>query len=692
MSDPKLKEELRIRNIGIMAHIDAGKTTTSERMLFYTKAVTRIGEVDRGTSTMDWMSQEQTRGITITSATIDCEWNGFKINLIDTPGHVDFTAEVERTLRVLDGAIAIFCAVGGVEPQSETVWRQADKYHLPRVAFVNKMDRVGADLHRVWHMLNERFGNKAVLVQIPLGTEDKFKGVIDLIKLKAYEYIDVSGEQFFARGLTAEENEEAWFEREKLIEKLAENDEELLEKYLQETFIEPADIKRSLRKQTLAGQIVPVLCGSAFRNKGVQMLLDAVVEYLPSPVERVPVIAQDEHYESVVLQAESSGPLCALAFKVVMDPFAGRLTYLRIFSGEIKPNMVLFNSSRQCVEKVHKVLRMKSNQREELSWAGAGNIVAIMGLKNTYTGDTLCAQSQNLVLDKIEFPEPVVNILIEPKSRDDEAKLDEALASVMREDPTFRVHWNEESGQREIMGMGELHLEVIVEHLLKELKVKANIGRPRVSYKETVTESAEGYGEYEGVIAGIPHSAKAVVQIQPLAPQGGQLAEPGPLVGVYGQAVAEALKESFQVGILAGYPVDDVQVALKNLLLDSNSSEIAVRMAIQLAFRDALKKGKPVLMEPIMRAEVFTPEEYLGDVIADINTRRGQIQDIVDQKGIKILKALIPLGETFGYITDLRSLTQGRGNCNLEPTKYARLTETQTKEVLNHNNGISAYR
>lgn len=682
-----------IRNIGIMAHIDAGKTTTTERMLFYTGRVHKMGEVDKGTATMDWMSQEQERGITITSASTACYWGNCAINIIDTPGHVDFTIEVERSLRVLDGAIAIFCAVAGVQSQSETVWRQADRYGVPRIAYVNKMDRTGADFMRAVHMINDQLGSNAVPIQLPIGAEDSFSGVIDLIRLKAYEYEDVTGSVFTKRDLSLQEMEEASLYRDHLLEKLAEYDDDIMMKFLEGEQIEAQEIIQAIRKATIANQLVPVFCGSSFRNKGVQMLLDAVVDYLPSPLDIPPVQGQNlSTGDEESRKADISEPFCALAFKITADPYVGKLTYFRVYSGTVEVGAPVINSAKGKKERISKILKMHANHREEVSRAYAGDIVAGVGFKETSTGDTLCSDG-NILLESIEFPEPVIDIAIEPKTRDDQERIGESLKRLAEEDPSFRTRYNEETGQTIISGMGELHLDIIIDRLLREFKVNANVGKPQVAYKETVAGTGKADTRYERQTAARGQFAHVILEVSPLAEgEGRQFIDAAPaeqLLTEYREAVRIGVMEALQAGILAGYPTDDIQVSLKGgSFHEVDSSEQSFKVAANMALKEAISKASPVLLEPVMDIEIVSPEEYMGDIISDLNARRGRVLGFEENRDSRIIKAAVPLAETFGYATNLRSLSQGRATFSMHLKQYAAVPESRSKEIIARRYGL----
>jgi elongation factor G len=674
----------RYRNIGIMAHIDAGKTTTTERVLYYTGVSHKIGEVHDGAATMDWMEQEQERGITITSAATTCFWSGMekqfpqhRINIIDTPGHVDFTIEVERSLRVLDGACAVFCAVGGVEPQSETVWRQANKYNVPRVVFVNKMDRSGADFFRVIEQIKTRLGSKVVPVQLPIGAEDGFEGIVDIIKMKAIYWNDAN------MGMTFEEKEvpvsmfalcKKW--REYLIESAAEGDEELTEKYLEEGDLSIDDIKRGIRIQTIANSLVPALCGSAFKNKGVQGMLDAVVEYLPAPtdIQAIKGLLEDGLTE-VVRAASDNEPFSALAFKIATDPFVGTLTFFRVYSGVLNSGDSIYNSVKKKKERIGRIVQMHANSREEVKVVCAGDIAAAIGLKDVTTGDTLCDLKAVVVLERMVFPDPVISVAVEPKTKADQEKMGVALGKLAQEDPSFRVHTDEESGQIIISGMGELHLEIIVDRMKREFHVEANVGAPQVAYRETIRNSVEQEGKFIRQSGGRGQYGHVWLRIEPQeAGSGYQFVNEivgGVVPKEYIPAVDKGIQEQLKSGVLAGYPVLDVKVSLfDGSYHDVDSSEIAFKIAGSMCFRDGARKANPVLLEPIMKVEVATPEDYMGDVVGDINRRRGIIQGMEDLPSGKAISCEVPLSEMFGYATDLRSVTQGRATYSMQFEKY----------------------
>lgn len=683
------------RNIGIMAHIDAGKTTTTERILFYTGVSHKIGEVHDGEAVMDWMVQEQERGITITSAATTCFWKNHRINIIDTPGHVDFTIEVERALRVLDGAIAVFCAVGGVEPQSETVWRQADRYRVPRIAFVNKMDRVGADFYRVVDMIKNRLKAKPVPLQIPIGKEESFKGVVDLIEGKAMIFDDQTlGKKYEYTEIPEDLKEEAEKWRLVMVEAIAEEDEELLEKYLGGEELNPEEIRQAVRKATINLNICPVLCGAAFKNKGVQPLLDAVVDYLPSPVDIPPIKGVDPNTgEEIVCAARDEEPLSALAFKLFTDPYVGHLTFLRIYSGYIQSGMTVLNASSGKKERIGRLLKMHANKREEIKEAYAGDIVAAVGLKDTATGDTLCAPERPVLLESIEFPEPVIQVAIEPKTQNDRDSLSNALQKLAKEDPSFRVYTDEETGQTLIAGMGELYLEIIVDRLIREFKVEANVGKPQVAYRETITKAVKQEGKYIKQSGGRGQYGHVVIEVEPLEPGGGFEFVNSIVGGVipkeYIPAVEKGIVDGLKAGVLAGYPVVDVKV---NLVFGSyhevDSSEQAFYIAGSMAIKDACKKAGAVLLEPIMYIEVLTPEEYLGEVMGDLNSRRGRVLGLEPRMGIQIIRAYVPLSNMFGYATDLRSKTQGRATYTMKFDHYEKVPANLAEEILKAKQGV----
>jgi elongation factor G len=679
----------RIRNIGIMAHIDAGKTTTTERVLFYTGKVHRMGEVHEGSATMDWMVQEQERGITITSAATTCHWRDYHVNIIDTPGHVDFTIEVERSLRVLDGAVAVFCSVGGVEPQSETVWRQADRYRVPRIAFVNKMDRTGADFFRVVQTIKDKLGALAVPVQLPIGAEDNFRGIIDLVEERAVFYLDDLGAKQEVTEIPEEMREEAAAARDKLLETLAEFDEGLLEKYLSGAAISPDEIRKVLRAATIAVEITPVLCGSAFKNKGVQLLLDAVVDYLPSPVDLPPMRGFDPETGNEILRKPTGEePFSALAFKVMSDPYVGKLIFIRIYSGELAAGSYIFNSSKKRRERVGRILRMHANHREEMKLVQAGEIVAVVGLKETATGDTLCDEGHPLVLEAIEFPEPVISIAVEPKTKEDEDRLGSSLVKLAEEDPTFRVTTDAETGQTIISGMGELHLEVIIDRLLREFKVEANIGKPQVSYRESLTKPVKVEGKFIRQTGGRGQYGHVWLEVEPQERGAGftfvNKITGGVVPREYIPAVEAGVKEAMLNGVLAGYPVIDVKVTLYDgSYHEVDSSEMAFKIAASIAFKDGCKRAEPVLLEPLMSIELVIPEEYLGDVLGDFNGRRGRVESMEPRAQAQIVHGTVPLREMFGYATTLRSLSQGRATYTMSFSHYSEVPANLAREIIN---------
>jgi elongation factor G len=683
----------RTRNIGIMAHIDAGKTTTTERILYYTGVNYKMGEVHDGTATMDWMEQEQERGITITSAATTCFWRDHRINIIDTPGHVDFTAEVERSLRVLDGAVAVFCAVGGVEPQSETVWRQADRYRVPRLAFVNKMDRVGADFFGVLDQMKRKLRANAVPVQIPLGSAETFQGIIDLIEDCAYVFRDEGlGAEFERTAVPADHQEAARDWREKLLETAAEHDDSLLERYLGGDPLSADEIRASIRAQAVAGRITPVLCGTAFKNKGVQQLLDAVVEFLPSPLDIPPIEGHTLDGDPDRRPAEDDAPFAALAFKIMTDPFVGQLTFVRIYSGRLLSGDQVLNASRGNTERIGRLLKMHANKREEIKESYAGDIAAVVGLRNVATGDTICAPRSPIVLEAMQFPEPVIDVAIEPKTKADQDKLGTALGKLTQEDPTFRVHTDQETGQTIISGMGELHLEIIVDRLLREFKVQANVGRPQVSYREAIRQEAKGEGRYVRQTGGRGQYGHAKIRIAPL--EDGQEYEfkndivGGSIPREYIKPIEQGIREAMQHGIMAGFPMIGVGVSLYDgSYHEVDSSEIAFKVAGSLAFQDAAKKAGAVLLEPLMEVEVVTPEEYMGDVIGDLNSRRGKITHLEPRAGSQVITAYVPLSEMFGYATQLRSMSQGRATYTMQFDHYDEVPKNVAEEIISRARG-----
>ena len=678
----------KIRNIGIMAHIDAGKTTTTERILYYTGISHKIGEVHDGTAVMDWMAQEQERGITITSAATTCFWKSHRINIIDTPGHVDFTIEVERSLRVLDGAVAVFCAVGGVEPQSETVWRQADKYRVPRIAFVNKMDRTGADFFHVIEMMKNRLGANPLVVQLPIGSEETFKGVVDLVSQKGYIYDETSLGSNFEEIPVPEDMIDAVAEyREKILEAVSDLDDSLMERYLEGEAISEEELKKAIRLGTNTLKVVPVFCGSAFKNKGVQPLLDAIVDYLPSPLDIPPVKGKDLNGKEVVREASDEAPFAALAFKIMTDPFVGHLTYFRVYSGYLTSGSYIYNSNRQRKERIGRLLKMHANKREEIKEVYAGDIAAAVGLKHTLTGDTLCDDKDLIVLESIEFPDPVISIAIEPKSKADQEKLSTSLNLLSTEDPSFTVKTDEETGQTIISGMGELHLEVIVDRLLREFKVDANVGKPEVAYRETVRQPAEAQGRYIRQTGGRGQYGDVHLRVEPNeSGEGYEFVDKivgGVIPKEYIPAVRTGVEEAMAQGILAGYPVVDVKVTLfDGSYHEVDSSEIAFKIAGSMAFKEACSKAKMMLLEPIMSVEVVTPEEYLGDIMGDISSRRGKVQGMENRSTVQIIRAEVPLANMFGYATDLRSMSQGRATYTMQFSRYMPVPQNVAEGII----------
>jgi len=688
----------RYRNIGIMAHIDAGKTTTTERVLFYTGISHKIGEVHDGAATMDWMEQEQERGITITSAATTCFWSGMdkqfdqhRINIIDTPGHVDFTIEVERSLRVLDGAVAVFCAVGGVEPQSETVWRQANKYHVPRLAFINKMDRSGADFLHVIKQIKERLGATPVAMQLPIGAEEEFEGVIDLVRMKAiYWNEEDKGATYEAREISAEMLAECEQFRELLTEAAAEANDELMDKYLEDGELSDEEVKQGIRIRTLANQIVPVFCGSAFKNKGVQAILDAVVEYMPSP-EDVPAITgilDDADNSAGTREASDEQPFSSLAFKIATDPFVGTLTFFRVYSGVLKSGDAVYNPDKGRKERIGRIVQMHSNSREEISEVRAGDIAAAIGLKDTTTGDTLCDPDHLITLERMEFPEPVISVAIEPRTQADQEKMSIALGKLAKEDPSFKVSTDEESAQTIIAGMGELHLDIIVDRLKREFTVDANVGAPQVSYRETIRKTVEAEGKFIRQSGGRGQYGHVWLKIEPQESGAGYAFENGIVGGSvpreYISSVDKGIQEQMKNGVIAGYPVEDVKVTLfDGSYHDVDSNEMAFKVAGSLGFRNGALDADPVLLEPVMKIEVVTPEDYMGDVMGDLNRRRGLVAGMEDTASGKVIKADVPLAEMFGYATDLRSATQGRATYSMEFAKYAETPNNVANAIIN---------
>lgn len=685
----------KVRNIGIMAHIDAGKTTTTERILYYTGISYKIGEVDEGTTQMDWMVQEQERGITITSAATTCMWKAHQINIIDTPGHVDFTIEVERSLRVLDGAIAVFCGVGGVEPQSETVWRQANKYEVPRIAFVNKMDRVGSDYFRVVDMIYSKLKANPVIMQLPYGKEEDFKGVIDLIEEKLLTFDEESlGANVIVSDVPEELRDDVKRYRGQLIDAVAEFDEELTNLYINNSHnIDNNLIRRAIRKGTIQMKIVPVLMGSAFKNKGIQPLLDAVVNYLPSPLDIPPVKGKDENGNEVIRKSSPKEKLAALAFKIQNDAFVGQLTFIRVYSGVISSGDHIYNSAKKKKEKINRLVRIHANKREEVDSIYCGDIGGILGMKFTSTGDTLCDQDAPIILEKIEIPEPVISVAIEPKTRADQDKLSSAIKALMLEDPTFSSRINEETGQTLIWGMGELHLEIIVDRLQREFKVNVNVGKPMVAYKESILSEARGEGKYIKQSGGRGQYGHVIIDIAPLARGEGfkfvNKIKEGVIPKNFIPAIEDGIREQMSIGILAGYPIIDIETRLVDgSFHEVDSSEIAFKIAASMAFQDAFNKASPVLLEPMMNMEVVTPEEYSGNVLKDLNGRRSKIEGMEMRINFQVIKAQTPIRETFGYATQLRSLTQGRGTYTMQFSHYEPLPKQLADEIIKRYQGI----
>ncbi|HET7644982.1 MAG TPA: elongation factor G [Candidatus Limnocylindria bacterium] len=678
----------RTRNIGIIAHIDAGKTTVSERILFYTKKIYKIGETHEGAATMDWMEQEQERGITITAAATTCFWNDHRINLIDTPGHVDFTVEVERSLRVLDGAVVVFDGVAGVEPQSETVWRQADKYHVPRFCFVNKLDRTGADFWHVVDMIKDRLGVNAVPLQVPMGAEDQFRGVIDLINMKAITYGNDLGDQIDVGDIPAEFQASADEWREKMIEVLADLDDDIAHKYLEGETFTADELRRALRAGTLAYRIVPVLAGSALKNKGVQPMLDAVIDFLPSPLDVPPVHGSDPRSgDELTRETDADAPFAALAFKIAADPFVGKLAFFRVYSGTLKTGSYVYNSTKGTKERVGRLLQLHANHREEIDQVSAGDIAAAVGLKNTMTGDTLCDESKPIVLESIIFPEPVIELAVEPKTKADQDKMSIALQRLAEEDPTFRVSTDQESSQTRIAGMGELHLEVIVDRMLREFKVQANVGRPQVSYREAIRKPVRAEGRFVRQTGGKGQYGHAILELAPLDRGTGFEWESKIVGGVvpreYWRAIEEGVKEAFQGGVVAGYPVIDIKATLVDgSFHEVDSSEMAFKIAGSMAAKDGVAKADPAILEPVMKVEVTTPDDFMGDVIGNLNSKRGQIDGLDERGSSRVVRAHVPLAEMFGYATELRSMTQGRAAYSMEFSRYAEVPTSLANELI----------
>nr|WP_256502784.1 elongation factor G [Desulfuromonas sp. KJ2020] len=679
----------KTRNIGIMAHIDAGKTTTTERILFYTGVSHKIGEVHDGAATMDWMEQEQERGITITSAATTCFWGEHRINIIDTPGHVDFTIEVERSLRVLDGAIAVFCSVGGVEPQSETVWRQADKYGVPRMAFVNKMDRIGADFSRGVSMMRDRLGANPVPIQLPIGKEDYFKGVVDLVEMRAIVWDDESlGAKYDIIEIPAEMVDEVQEAREKLVEEVCSHDDVLMDKYLGGEEISNKELKAGIRKATMALAINPVLCGSSFKNKGVQNLLDAVVDYMPAPTDVPPIKGVDPAtQEEITRPADDSGPFAALAFKIMTDPFVGQLTFFRVYSGVLESGSSVYNSTKDKKERIGRILKMHANKREEIKEIYSGDIAAAVGLKYTTTGDTLCSEKDACLLEAMEFPEPVISIAVEPKTKADQEKMGIAIGKLVQEDPSLRVHTDEETGQTILSGMGELHLEIIIDRMMREFKVAANVGAPQVAYRESLTKTVEVQGKFVRQSGGRGQYGDCWLRIEPQEPGAGfefvDAIKGGVIPKEYIPAVGKGAEEAAQNGVIAGFPIVDVKVTcFDGSYHDVDSSEMAFKIAGSMGFKEGAAKAGPVLLEPIMAVEVVVPEEYMGDVIGDLNSRRGRIMGMEARGAAQVISSQVPLANMFGYATDLRSATQGRATYTMVFDHYEQVPKAISDEVI----------
>jgi len=693
----------RTRNIGIMAHIDAGKTTLTERILYYTGVNYKIGDTHEGTATMDWMEQEQERGITITSAATTCHWTlqkenkaapgalEHRINIIDTPGHVDFTVEVERSLRVLDGAVGVFCAKGGVEPQSENVWRQADKYNVPRMAFINKMDIMGANFYNAVDMIKTRLGKNAVPIQLPIGKEDEFKGIIDLFEMQAYIYHDDKGEDITIEPIPEDMKDQAELYRADMIEKICEQDEELTMKFLEDEIPTNEELKAVLRKATCECTIIPVCCGTAYRNRGVQKLLDAVIEYMPAPTDIPSIEGVDDKGNAVVRHSADEEPFSALAFKIMTDPFVGRLAYIRVYSGTLESGSYTLNATKGKKERAGRILQMHANKREELEKVYSGDIAAVVGFKNTTTGDTICDEKHPVILESMEFPEPVIEVAIEPKTKAGQGKMGEALSKLAEEDPTFKAYTNEETGQTIIAGMGELHLEIIVDRLLREFKVEANVGAPQVAYKESFTKTVDVDSKYAKQSGGRGQYGHCKVRFEPMDANGTELFKfdsevvGGSIPKEYIPAVGEGIEEATKCGTLGGFPVVGIHATVYDgSYHEVDSSEQAFHIAGSMAFKEAMQKAAPILLEPIMKVEVTMPEEYMGDVIGDINSRRGRIEGMDDLGGGKIVRGYVPLSEMFGYATDLRSKTQGRGNYSMFFEKYEPVPKSVQEKVLNN--------
>ncbi|MDD3774389.1 MAG: elongation factor G [Sulfurovaceae bacterium] len=685
----------KVRNIGIAAHIDAGKTTTTERILFYTGVSHKIGEVHDGAATMDWMEQEQERGITITSAATTCEWKGHQINIIDTPGHVDFTIEVERSMRVLDGAVAVFCSVGGVQPQSETVWRQANKYGVPRMVFVNKMDRTGADFYEVERQINNRLKSNAVPIQLPIGAEDNFQGVVDLVTMKATIWSDDQskmGQEFEIVDIPADMVEKAEAYREKLIEAISECDDTLMEKFMEGEALTEEEIKAGIKKATLAISMIPMTCGTSFKNKGVQTLLDAVINYLPAPTEVAEIKGEYENGDQVVVESTDNGPLAALAFKVMTDRFVGQLTFVRVYRGVLESGSYVYNTTKEKKERVGRLVKMHANKREEITALYAGEIGAVVGLQSTLTGDTLASDKDKVILERMEFPNPVISVAVEPKTKADQEKMGIALNKLAEEDPSFRVSTDEESGQTLIAGMGELHLEIIVDRMKREFKVEAEVGAPQVAYRETIRSAVNKEYKYAKQSGGRGQFGHVYLKIEPQEPGSGYTfvdeIKGGVIPKEYVPAVDKGIQEAMTRGIQAGYPVEDIKVTLYDgSYHEVDSSEMAFKLAGSMGFREGARAANPVILEPIMKVEVEVPEDFMGDVIGDISKRRGQVNGMNERSGNKIVDAFVPLSEMFGYSTDLRSMTQGRATYAMEFDHYEEVPANISKEIIAKRNG-----
>ncbi|MFH1613005.1 MAG: elongation factor G [bacterium] len=685
-----------VRNIGFSAHIDAGKTTTTERILYYTGKINKIGEVDEGTTTMDWMEQEQERGITITLAAITCFWKNFCINIIDTPGHVDFTAEVERAFRILDGVVVIFCGVGGVEPQSETVWHQADKYNIPRMIYVNKIDRMGADFYEVLKSIQKKLNKNALAVQIPIGNESNFKGVVDLIKMKSLIWIDDKGLNYKEEEISQDLIEIAYYHRDILLEKIVENNDILMEKYLEKKPIDEKEIKAEIRRMTLFYKIIPVFCGSSLQNKGVQPLIDGVVDYLPSPLDKPFVVGELFNGEKEERKPDDANSFSAVVFKVITDPYMGKLSFFRIYSGTLKVGSIVYNATQRCKERIGKILRMHANKKEEIKIGFTGDILSTVGLEKTTTGDTLCDLNIPIVLDVIHFPEPVISVAIEPKTKSDEKKIDESLLKLANEDPTFKVQFNEETSQCIISGMGELHLEILIDRLKREFKIGVNIGKPEVSYRETIQKEAVADGVFMKQIGDKTHFAQVSLKIIPAARGEGfkfvNKSKKGVIPSEYLIDIEEGIKEGMNIGIIASYPlIDIIAVLVDGVYRKEDASNLSFKMASLMAFHEALKKANPILMEPIMKIEINIPQEFIGECLGDFNSRRGKIDSLEAKNNFQIIKGTVPLKEIFSYATPLRSITQGRGSYNMEYFCYERIPQNLANEIISKQGGYNFF-